>query len=115
MYGPATSTRPPSSSSYGGGGGGSGRGPPQVRKYTPPGSMSAGANQRPPLTDLPPHLKPMFEPDHPIEWKPLSKKKIYNNNPHHSGLPITGVAKWTDMFEKTPPPLKEPFVPPKQV
>ena len=39
--------------------------------------MSGGANQRPPLLDLPPHFKVMFDAGPPLKYAaPLKKKKM---------------------------------------
>ena len=103
MYGPGTGSGGSGSFS------GASRGPPRERKYTPPGQMSGGANQRPPLQDLLPHMKAMFDPDPPIESKPPMPEKVIS-----SGERLTGIAAFItpDLFEKTTPE-KEPFVPPK--
>lgn len=71
--------------------------------------MSGGANQRPPLQDLLPHMKAMFDPDPPIESKPPMPEKVIS-----SGERLIGIAAFItpDLFEKTTPE-KEPFVPPK--
>jgi hypothetical protein len=86
-----------------GGGGGRGRGD-GPRQFTPRGQMSGGANQRPPLTDLAPGMKLMFEPRAPIEYKPTYLKK---SNP-----PYTGCAQYAELFEKTPPQATTPCEPP---
>lgn len=53
MYGPGTGTGSPAVFSSGSGMSSEyRRGPPKERKYTPPGQMSAGANQRPPLQGM---------------------------------------------------------------
>ena len=65
----------------------------------------------PPL-DLPPHMKPMFEPDEAIEWKPPMPRKEFKENES-----LTGIAAFItpDLFEKTPPPKGEPYVLPKML
>ena len=58
--------------------------------------MSGGANQRPPLSDLPFHLKAMFEPRPPIRpAKSMVKKRM---------PPYTGIAGYLSQFEMEPPP-----------
>ena len=60
--------------------------------------------------DLPPHMKPMFDPDEAIEWKPPIPKKEFKE-----GEALTGIAAFItpDLFEKTPPPIREPYILPK--
>ena len=84
MYGPATGAPP--------------RAGPPARQFTPRGQMSGGANQRPPLMDLAPGMKLMFEPRPPIPYMPppsLSKKPA---------PPYTGIAQYASLFDKEPPP-----------
>lgn len=73
---------------------------------TPRGQMSAGANQRPPLSDLPPNMKMMFEPRPPVEHKPLLEKRKMP--------PYTGIAQFVQAFETTPAPPKDTFETPKE-
>eukprot|EP00602_Paraphysomonas_sp_CaronLab_P007301 CAMPEP_0185035296 /NCGR_PEP_ID=MMETSP1103-20130426/26413_1 /TAXON_ID=36769 /ORGANISM="Paraphysomonas bandaiensis, Strain Caron Lab Isolate" /LENGTH=354 /DNA_ID=CAMNT_0027572309 /DNA_START=43 /DNA_END=1108 /DNA_ORIENTATION=+ len=83
MYGPGSRDPP-----VGGRGGGD-------RKMTPRGQMSAGANQRPPLSDLPPNMKMMFEPRPPLPHKPpMTKRKM---------PPYTGISQYIPLFEKETP------------
>ena len=102
MYGPGTG-------SGGSGSGGGGFKGLQKNVNIPHSEMSGGANQRPPLQDLLPHMKAMFDPDPPIDWKPPMSEKVIS-----SGERLTGIAAFItpDLFEKTTPE-KEPFVPPK--
>ena len=61
--------------------------------------MSRGANQRPPLLDLQPQFKLMFEPNPDIAYRPpIIKRKM---------PPLSGLAKFLspDLFETTPPPV----------
>lgn len=84
MYGPAAGAPP--------------RGGPPSRQFTPRGQMSGGANQRPPLMDLAPGMKLMFEPRPPIPYMPppmLTKKPT---------PPYTGIAQYAALFEKDAPP-----------
>lgn len=92
------------------GGRGGGRG------GTPRGTMSNGANQRPSLLDLPPHMKAMFEAPPPIIAKgPVImpeeiKKKIdkiittNNNKPFFSTY--TGISEFIHNMETTPAPKR---------
>mmetsp|Transcript_740 Transcript_740/g.726 ORF Transcript_740/g.726 Transcript_740/m.726 type:complete len:459 (+) Transcript_740:69-1445(+) len=67
------------------------------RRTTPRGQMSGGANQRPPLADLPPNMKMMFEPRPPLEYKPpLIKRKMPG---------YTGIANLLNEFELVTPPI----------
>lgn len=71
---------------------------------TPRGQMSGGANQRPPLSDLPIHLKAMFEPRMPI---PPARKITKKQMP-----PYTGVAALVGLFEtEAAPSAPEPPAP----
>ena len=90
MYGPGGG---------GGGGRGGGRGDSNARRFTPRGEMSGGSNQRPPLIDLPPGMREMFQPNQPIECKPkFVKKKM---------PPYTGISQYTSLFEIDAPPKRE--------
>ena len=55
-------------------------------------------------------MKPMFEPDEAIEWKPPMPKKEYKE-----GENLTGIAALIapDLFEETAPPKGDPYVLPK--
>jgi len=66
---------------------------------TPRGQMSAGANQRPPLSDLPPNMKMMFEPRPPLPHKPPQVKRKMP--------PYTGISQYTSLFEKETPKKPE--------
>lgn len=57
-------------------------------------------------------MKTMFEPDEPIEWKPPMPKKEYKD-----GETLTGIAAFItpDLFEKTTPPKREPYIRPKML
>ena len=57
-------------------------------------------------------MKAMFEPDEPIEWKPPMPKKEYKD-----GETLTGIAAFItpDLFEKTTPPKREPYIRPKML
>lgn len=68
--------------------------------------MSQSKTSGPALGMLPPDLKPMFDPRPPLTWKPPLSKRVA---PY-----VTGLAKLVDVFEKTPPPPKEPFETPRQ-
>ena len=103
MYGPASGGGGRGDAPGGGGGRGFGG---RERRYTPRGEMSGGSNQRPPLLDLPPQLKMMFEPNPPIEHKPLIIKK--------SCRPLTGISAYADFFERGPPPEREKFLLPAE-
>ncbi|CAM9582856.1 unnamed protein product, partial [Ectocarpus fasciculatus] len=73
---------------------------------TPRGQMSGGANQRPPLSDLPLHLKAMFEPNLPIKpARALVKKSM----PAYSGI-----AAYTKNFELEQPEPEAPQAPPAE-
>lgn len=92
MYGPASV----------GSGGPSGARPPVIRQMTPRGQMSGGANQRPPLADLVPGMRLMFEPKYAFEYKlPVNTRK--KENP-----PYTGIGSLVQLFEITPSPLNKP-------
>ena len=68
--------------------------------------MSRGANQRPPLLDLPTHFKAMFEPNQPVQYKaPIIKKKM---------PPLSGVARFLtpDLFEEKLPATSVAFLTP---
>lgn len=100
MYGPASG-----GGGRGGGSNGSSSSSQPARQFTPRGQMSGGGNQRPPLTDLAPGMKLMFEPRMPLEYKPpllLSKRP----NP-----PCTGISAFLspDLFEKEAPPPPPPI------
>lgn len=66
---------------------------------TPRGQMSGGANQRPPISDLPMHMKGMFDPRPPIKpAKKIAKKQM---------PPYSGIGAFVSQFELVPP-LPEP-------
>ena len=74
---------------------------------TPRGQMSGGANQRPPLSDLPLHLKAMFEPNLPIKPARAIVKKP---------MPAyTGIASYTKNFELEQPEPEAPKPVPAEV
>eukprot|EP01041_Mallomonas_annulata_P012567 gene12567-26463_t len=96
MYGPGGSSGGGDRGGFRGGG---------DRRMTPRGQMSGGANQRPPLSDLPPNMKLMFEPRPPLQYKPLLAKP--------SMPQYTGIAALVKEFETTPPPVPIPFETPR--
>lgn len=70
--------------------------------------MSGGANQRPPLLDLPPQFKLMFEPNVELKFKPpIVKRKMH---------PLTGISAILkqNIFETSTPPVPEKSILPVQ-
>jgi len=63
-------------------------------------------SQRPPLMELPPNLKLMFEPLAPLEFKPPENKP---NLP-----PYSGVSQYVSLFETNSPPKPKPFETPAE-
>lgn len=89
-----------------------GRGPipaAPLRQMTPRGQMSGGANQRPPLADLAPGMKLMFEPRPPLEFKP-APALLMKKPP----TPYSGIAQFTSLFETEPPPPVKPIETPAE-
>lgn len=87
------------SSIYGGGSSGGNPASDQARKeraYTPKGTMSAGRDAKPSISDLMPHMKLMFEPNPPIEWKPMIEKREKINT-------YNGISIHVSEFEKEKP------------
>jgi U1 small nuclear ribonucleoprotein len=65
------------------------------------------ASSRPPLLDLPPNIRAMFEPRYPVEFK----KPIL---PKEEPPKYTGISQYTNLFEKTAPPPVPPFEAPAE-
>jgi len=55
--------------------------------------MSAGRDAKPSIADLMPHMKLMFEPNPPIEWKPMIPKKEKINT-------YNGISQHVNEFDK---------------
>jgi hypothetical protein len=71
--------------------------------------MSGGANQRPPLLDLPPQFKLMFEPNTDLIFKaPIVKRKM---------PPLTGISDILKqgLFEASSSPVSEKSIPPDEL
>lgn len=76
-----------------------------MRKSTPRGQMTRGANSGPAIMLLPPMIRATFMPNPPLEQKP--KKQLRRKTP------ITGVAAYMSKFEKSPPPERPPAITPQ--
>lgn len=67
-----------------------------VRKATPRGQMTRGANSGPAIMLIPPHIRATFMPNPPLEHVAIPGKRRKQK--------WTGIASYLVDFEKTPPP-----------
>lgn len=78
-----------------------------VRRATPRGQMTRGANSGPAVMLMPPHIRATFMPPPPLEHKINPKPKRKH--------PITGVGAYLVHFEKKTPPKPPPQPTPQTI
>ncbi len=79
------------------------------RQHTPRGQMSGGFHSKPAISDLTFPLRKLFDPPAPLEKiKPLNPPKICKR-------PMSGIASMISLFEDTPPPTIEPYIPKSEI
>jgi U1 small nuclear ribonucleoprotein len=85
----------------------SGIGAGGVRKSTPRGNMTRGANSGPAVMLMPPHVRATFMPNPPLAQMPTVQ--------HRRKHVWTGVSAFLDKLEKTPPPERPPALTPAAI
>ena len=79
----------------------------------PRGQMATSASSKPPLSDLTPQMRNMFQPRPPIEFKKPIGRRVFKPEKEQTfaqkQYACTGLAGYLSVFEKEAPPPKEPF------
>ena len=75
--------------------------------------MATSASSKPPLSDLNPQMRNMFQPRPPLEYKKPQGPRVFKPEKEQTAAQkqyaCTGLAGYLSVFEKVAPPPKEPF------
>ena len=75
--------------------------------------MATSASSKPPLSDLTPQMRNMFQPRPPLEFKKPVGRRVFKpekeQTPAQKQYACTGLAGYLSVFEKEAPPPVEPF------